>query len=161
MSSDYQSSQSEQEIEVEAKPTKKQITEAQRRARLENLRKGRETRLNNLQNKKTKAKEKKVEIYESSSSESETDTNSDSSEEEIHFVTKPKRKNKPDRLDFPKKDTRNDEIAELKAIVAKLAKDKKKKQKSKKTIINVQAQPQMQTTSNSKADFYKHQILKL
>jgi len=44
---------------VEVKPTtKKQITEAQRKARLENLRKGRLTRAANLLNKKTKQETK-------------------------------------------------------------------------------------------------------
>jgi len=52
------------EEEVDVKPTKKQITDAQRTARIENLRKGRETRMKNVEAKKTKlAKKAKTETY--------------------------------------------------------------------------------------------------
>ncbi len=163
---------SDYESDVEVKPkSKKQITDAQRKARLENLRKGRETRAANLEKKKTKQESKsKGHTYEilQSSSDSESDINSSSSDEEELVlsrkskVKKPKQKPYREEVDRPSKHKSN-EIEELKEMVKQLTKErlKKKKSVSKKTIINLQGPSATPVKSNNAADFYKSKLLEL
>ena len=161
---------SDYESDVEVKPkSKKQITDAQRKARFENLRKGRETRAANLEKKKTKQETKsKKHTYEvqESSSDSESDIYSSSSDEEELVLSRKSKVKKP--VQKPSKEDRSskyasDEIAELKATVQKLVKDrlKKKKSVSKKTIINIEGPSSTPAKSNNAADFYKSKLLDL
>ncbi len=155
------------ENSVEVKPpSKKQITDAQRKARLENLRKGRETRAANLIKKKAKQETKtNGHTYEILESDSDSDNSSSSDEEELILSRKSKKithnpyseqivgKGQP-------KDKSN-EIDELKAMVKQLTKDRlKKKSGNKKTIINVQT-PSVTPAKSNNADFYKSKLLEL
>ena len=165
---------SDYESDVEVKPkSKKQITDAQRKARLENLRKGRETRAANLEKKKTKQESRsKSHTYEilQSSSDSESDINSSSSDEE-ELVLSRKSKVKPSKREPVREERggsgsskhKSNEIEELKAMVKQLTKErlKKKKSVSKKTIINVQGPSAAPAKSNNAADFYKSKLLDL
>ena len=155
---------------IEVKPTtKKQITDAQRKARLENLRKGRETRAANLLKKKTKQETKSKEhTYEIVESDSDSDSDSSSSdEEELVLSRKPKTKKSTHNpyneqiVGKPNKDKSN-EIEELKAMVKQLTKERLKKKKSgnKKTIINVQT-PFVTPAKSNNAEFYKSKLLEL
>jgi hypothetical protein len=164
----------EYEDESDAKPTKKQITDAQRKARIENLRKGRETRAKNVEMKKAKqmkaSQKQQYEVRESDSdSESETESDSSDSEIELEITRKPKAKPskaiKSTRYEKPHRSSEIDELkAEIKAEMAALLKQQRKKKNSrtKKTIINVAAPTPVQTQSNNpKADFYKSKLLEL
>ena len=158
------------ENSVEVKPSsKKQITDAQRKARLENLRKGRETRAANLMKKKAKQETKSKEhTYEILESDSDSDISSSSDEEELVLSRKSKtkktiqnpyrEKNVADMLSKHK----SNEIEELKAMVKQLTKERLKKKKSgnKKTIINVQT-PSVTPAKSNNAEFYKSKLLEL
>jgi len=166
---------SDYESDVEVKPkSKKQITDAQRKARLENLRKGRETRAANLEKKKTKQESRsKGHTYEilQSSSDSESDINSSSSDEEELVLSRKSKVSKPSKREPVREERggsgsskhKSNEIEELKAMVKQLTKDrlKKKKSVSKKTIINVQGPSAAPAKSNNAADFYKSKLLEL
>jgi len=150
---------SDYEDEVDVKPTKKQMTEAQRKARLENLRKGRQARAENVNKKKAKLdKQSKTQSYEvrESDSDSDSDSDSESSEEELVLAHKSK-------VNKSKSKSKTSEIDELKAMVAQLAKDRlrKKKTRTKKTIINVQTPSAAPVQNNKAADFYKSKLLDL
>jgi hypothetical protein len=156
----------EYEDEVDAKPTKKQITEAQRMARIENLRKGRETRAKNAEMRKTKQmkanSKQKYEVRESES-ETESESKSDSSDSEAELVLKHKSKSSKLKGGKSAEPKRSNEIDELKAMVAALAKQqlKKKKSRTKKTIINVSTPSPAPVQNNKAADFYKSKLLQL
>lgn len=164
----------EYEDDMDVQPTKKQITDAQRKARIENLRKGRETRAKNVEIRKAKqmkaSQKQKYEVRESES-ESESETESDSSDSEEELVLK-RKSNKRSRStpyeakhvkSIPEKPHKSSEIDELKAMVAALAKQqlKKKKLRTKKTIINVSTPTPAPAPNNKAADFYKNKLLEL
>ena len=157
------------ENSVEVKPSsKKQITDAQRKARLENLRKGRETRAANLIKKKTKQETKaNGHTYEILESDTDTDNSSSSDEEELVLSRKSKTKKSiknPYIEQIVGKGQSNDksnEIEELKIMVKQLTKERlKKKSGNKKTIINVQT-PSVTPAKSNNADFYKSKLLEL
>ena len=154
---------------VEVKPTsKKQITEAQRKARLENLRKGRETRAANLLNKKTKQETKaQGHTYEILESDSDSDSDSSSSDEEELVLSRKSKTKKSTKNPYSEQNViqtkqKSNEIEELKAMVKQLTKERLKKKKSgnKKTIINVQT-PSVTPAKSNNADFYKNKLLEL
>lgn len=146
----------------EAKPikrSKQQITEIQRKARIENLRLGREKRMANIEHKKKKqAKKQKYEIEESeSSSSSSEDSNSD---EETTLISKKKIKKESSKKSKHNhtEDKVRKELKEMKEMILALAKQKKKK--SHKTIVNIPSQHVQQPT-NPCAEVYKRKLLDL
>jgi hypothetical protein len=145
-----------------AKKTK-QITDAQRKARLENLRKGRLTRKANMEKKKAEQEAKKntksVKLKHYSSS----DSDSDSSSEELMLSQKKHRKVREETPPRRSKPDRADEIAELRKIVLKLKNDKKKHKQRHDTVVNVQTvpTPAAKADNSSYSDYYKTRILKI
>ena len=142
-------SESETEQIQSTKPTKKQITESQRKARIENLRLGREKRMANLQKRQRKVQSKqKYEVRENdqyeTASESES-SSSDDSEDELVITRKPKKKTAPTPVpakkskEQPADNQLYSEMSELKQMVAMLARKRHKKPRSQKTIINIPA----------------------
>ena len=150
------------DVETEVVPTKKQISEAQRKARIENLKKGRITRQKNLDAKKSaQAKKESTKSYkvEQSSSDESDSSDSDSSEDELVIAHK-RKKPKKDKASKPDNSVSN-EIKELRELmVASLAKQKKKK-RSTKTIINVPGYGQPPPKQTNQSDFYKTKLLQL
>jgi len=165
--SEYDSEIETQETQETVPKTKKQISDAQRSARIENLKRGRETRLANVAKKKAKAaRTQKYEVQESSESD-----DSDSSSDEEELVLKSRKKVRPSVSAITTKASKSgrgrdssssihDEVSQLKDMILALAKQKKKK-KAHKTVINIPAQQAPQQPTNSASDYYKTKLLKL
>ena len=157
--------------EVKVMKENKVISEAQRTARIENLRRGRLTRMKNIELKKqntqppvpSKAvRTDRYEVKHETASEDE-DESSDSEE----YVLSKKRKETPAKKRKAKSYEKN-EIAELKNMILSLANKKKKpRARSSSTIINLPAQPvasvpiPVAKENGFYSDFYKSRILKL
>jgi hypothetical protein len=181
--SDFSEEEINETINKETKivKNKKAITDKQRLARLENLRKGRLTRLAKIEeNKKLKIDNEdvqkqiskvsqKVSIdYESNSSSSES---SESEEEELVLTTRKKKQveqhsNKSHRAESSISNSKN-EIQELKNMIMKMSRDKKKPRKQN-TYINIPPStpivaptPVNGGSNGSYSDFYKTRILNL
>ena len=150
------------DIQVEEKIKKKrQMTEAQKQARLDNLKKGQAVRAANIAKRKRKqekqAKTQKYSAEEESSSDSDTDT-SDSESSIQEFTISRKTKDKKPVKSKHKSNT--SEISELKQMILQLAKNQKKRAPRAKTVINI---PSQATPSgvHPEANKYKTRLLEL
>ena len=177
---------SDQEIEdhvmqeVKVVKQKKAISDKQREARIENLRKGRITRMKNIELKKEASSQKhnpKMQYKVEHENDSESSNDSSTDEELVLTKRRPtrptsrsevvKRPSKQHREHYREVDTSRAEIAELKALVMKLAKDKqKKKRHPQNTIINVTPAVTAPVAAKGSdngdySEFFKTRILKL
>jgi len=119
----------EHPIEIKPKKPKKTITAKQREARIENLKKGRERRLANIKEKKTK---QPIQYDLGSDTESDSDPEIDMDS----YVLSRKEKNKPKIKE--KQSTADDirkEIQELRSVVFQIAKKKQKPRKEKVVLL--------------------------
>lgn len=163
---EYSDVQEEVQEHIAGAKKKRTITDAQRSARIENLKRGRLTRMANIAKKKeAQALKKKTKSYEVKQYTSSESSDSDSSDEELVITKKHKKvrqvaevkQEKPRNADHQ---TRQ-EIAELRQIVLKLAKTKKKKERSStSTVINI-PQSTAAPVDDSYSNVYKSRILKL
>ena len=145
---------------------KKMITDAQRSARVENLRKGRLTRMANLAKKKEglalKKNTKSYKVKQYSSSES---SESESGDEELVITKKHKKgkipEAKPERVHKSGDNQTRQEIAELKELVLKLHKKNKRKRETQSTVINLPQTAPAPVVDDGYSQIYKSRILKL
>lgn len=144
------------EVEIKAKSkSKRPLSEQAKKARMENLRKGREKRMKLISEKKKL--EKQFEFAEESSESEKSESESDEEEQEYKKKKKQKGKGKEDIKMKAK-------LEALESIVHKLKKTKKEKPIRQPVVINNQLpptpQPQLINSGNNEmADLLKKRIL--
>ncbi len=155
--------------EIDNKPETKQrkkITDKQKASRIENLKKGRETRMKKIKEKK-ESKENEYDIdsgSESSDSEVDMDSFILSKKTKDNSKSSKSLKSKSKKKDYSETDELRNEIKELRGVMYEIVKKKAKKKPRKEggtkiVLLPNQNQPKQEKLSNSEYNATVNQLM--